>query len=172
MVPSDSLSRRPVTVGKTAFNSPANLNSARHQLGSEQPCFRMPNRLPFDSQSDSGAAMVYCRSFSKLIPQYLSGLRSLELASLQSFANPLWIRIPSSNVTPISTKCIAPTLQEKATTNEPLSTRVRLELGCPVCVLLPFPATHCAIVSIRPSRLRHSPVKAWKASGDRSQRPD
>jgi hypothetical protein len=44
------------------------------------------NRLPIESQRDSGSVMVHCRSFSKMIPQYLSGLRSRELANVQGFA--------------------------------------------------------------------------------------
>jgi hypothetical protein len=44
------------------------------------------NRLPIESQRDSGSVMVHCRSFSKMIPQYLSGLRSREMANVQGFA--------------------------------------------------------------------------------------
>jgi len=132
--------------GDTTSNSPANLTSANYQLGFEQPCvLGWSNRLPIESQKDSGTAMTHCRLFSKMIPQYLSGLRSRELANVQGFA----ISMDSNSL-----------LRTKPVTSFTGARSIDLS------------AVPCTRPPIRPSQITHSLVKASPASGDKYRQPD
>jgi len=47
---------------------------------------RLTEPIAHRVQRDSASDMVHCRSLSKMIPQYLNGLRSRDLANVQGFA--------------------------------------------------------------------------------------
>jgi hypothetical protein len=158
-------------------------------------------RLPFDSQNDSGSAIVCCRLFSKVASQYFSGLRSVELANVQGFAFSLGIRIPSIKRNPtltrrgISDYCHSHTPPYRCAdagrccyTSSTLSSHVvfqtrphdvndlRLETLEDVQAFadslgIGFP--HVSRVEIVPRYPSPKPfLRAWKAGADRSQQAD